>query len=58
MAENEAAASPSAEADGDGEKEGKQLSPEMTRKVAERVWQLWQADLRIERERRGRSRRV
>lgn len=30
---------------------------ELARRVAERVWQLWQADLRRERERRGKSRK-
>lgn len=33
-------------------------SPEFIRKVAERVWQLWQEDLRHERERRGRQKQV
>ena len=30
---------------------------DLTRQIAERVWQLWQEDLRLERERRGRVRR-
>ena len=28
---------------------------ELIRRVAERVWQLWREELRLERERRGRS---
>lgn len=44
------------QSDGAAEQESKTLSPEVTRQVAERVWQLWQADLRIERERRGQRR--
>jgi hypothetical protein len=30
---------------------------DLVRQVAERVWQLWQQELRLERERRGETRR-
>jgi hypothetical protein len=30
---------------------------DLTRKVAERVWQLWQLELKLERERQGKTRR-
>jgi hypothetical protein len=42
-----------------GETSGKpQISAEMIRKVTEQVWLLWQAELKIEDERRGKGNRL
>lgn len=39
------------------QKSNEKSSDDLARQVADRVWQLWQQELRLERERRGETRR-